>query len=50
MLLVALAAVGILAGSAARLPLPAFLAAAGAIAAWLLLFGAREHLPRSHRH
>ncbi|MEV4616094.1 hypothetical protein AB0K43_26395 [Kitasatospora sp. NPDC049258] len=50
MLLFALAALGLLAGAAVHTSMPVFLVAAGAIAAWLLLFGAREHLPRLYRH
>ncbi|MFF2039032.1 hypothetical protein ACFVVX_01285 [Kitasatospora sp. NPDC058170] len=45
-LLTALVAMGVLVGAAAHTSLPVFLTAAGAIAAWLLAFGAREHLSR----
>ncbi|WP_371481825.1 hypothetical protein [Kitasatospora sp. NBC_00315] len=45
-LLAALVAMGILIGAAAHTPLPVFLLAAAAIAAWLLAFGAREGLAR----
>ncbi|MEU9133997.1 hypothetical protein AB0D08_38960 [Kitasatospora sp. NPDC048540] len=50
MLLFALVLLGVLAGAAVHTSMPVFLLAAGAIAAWLLLFGAREHLPRLRRH
>ncbi|MEV4559819.1 hypothetical protein AB0K51_22865 [Kitasatospora sp. NPDC049285] len=50
MLLVVLIALGLLAGAAAHLPMPLFLAAATAVAAWLLAFGAREGLARTRRH
>ncbi|MFJ1758128.1 hypothetical protein [Kitasatospora sp. NPDC088134] len=50
MLLVALLALGLLAGAAAHLPGPVFLTAAAAISGWLLLFAARERLGRTRRH
>ncbi|MFJ1790710.1 hypothetical protein [Kitasatospora griseola] len=50
MLLLALLALGLLAGAAAHLPGPVALAAGGAVAAWLLLFAAREQLTRTRRH
>ncbi|WP_158713991.1 hypothetical protein [Kitasatospora aureofaciens] len=42
----ALVAMGVLIGTAARLPLPVFLAASAAITTWLLAFGAREGIAR----
>ncbi|GAA0681874.1 hypothetical protein GCM10010193_39470 [Kitasatospora atroaurantiaca] len=50
MLLVVLVAMGLLMGAAIHTSLPVFLAASAAIAAWLLLFGAREGLARVKRH
>ncbi|MGW7689568.1 hypothetical protein ACWGMA_11905 [Streptomyces asiaticus] len=40
----ALALMGVLLGAAAHTPLPLFLAAAGAIGAWLLIFFIRERI------
>ncbi|GAA1266887.1 hypothetical protein GCM10009665_64770 [Kitasatospora nipponensis] len=48
--LAVLAAMGLLLGTAAHTSLPVFLAAAAAIAGWLLLFGAREGAARLRRH
>ncbi|MFI6443724.1 hypothetical protein [Kitasatospora sp. NPDC050543] len=45
-LFVALVAMGVVIGAAAHLPMPVFLLAAAAIAAWLLAFGAREGIAR----
>ncbi|MFI9271045.1 hypothetical protein ACIGXM_10100 [Kitasatospora sp. NPDC052896] len=47
--LVAIVAMAVLLGAAAHTSLSVFLAAAGAISAWLLLFGAREGLARLRR-
>lgn len=47
--LVALVALGILLGTVSCTSFPAFLVAAGAIAAWLLVFTIRERLAH-HRH
>ncbi|MFC5644094.1 MULTISPECIES: hypothetical protein [Kitasatospora] len=46
MLLIAL---GVLAGAAAHVSMPVFLAAATAVCGWLLVFGARERLARARR-
>lgn len=48
-LLAVIVVMGVLMGAAAHLTLPVFLAAAGAITAWLLAFGLREGLTRARR-
>ncbi|MER5637220.1 hypothetical protein ABT095_09695 [Kitasatospora sp. NPDC002227] len=49
MLLLVIAAMGLLMGAAVHLTLPAFLAATAAITLWLLAFGTREGLARARR-
>jgi len=49
MLLVVLVVMSLLAGAAAHLPMPVFLAAVTAVGGWLLLFGVRERLGRAKR-
>ncbi|WP_168219589.1 hypothetical protein [Kitasatospora sp. MMS16-BH015] len=49
MLLLVIAAMGLLMGAATHLSLPVFLAATAAIALWLLAFGTREGLARAKR-
>ncbi|WFB07778.1 hypothetical protein LRS74_12505 [Streptomyces sp. LX-29] len=47
-LVAVLALMGIVLGAAAHTPLPVFLAASAAIAAWLLAFFLRERLTAQH--
>jgi hypothetical protein len=49
LLLIALLALGTLLGSASYADPQVLMAAAAAIAAWLLVFGLREHAARSKR-
>lgn len=48
-LLVVIAAMGLLMGAATHTSLPVFLTATAVIAAWLLTFGAREGIARAKR-